>query len=460
VGYPETGSDYDLIDDLTYQYTGNRLQKVDDSNNPACQNNGFSDNGSFTNNEYLYDLNGNMIQDLNKEISNIDYTFSNLPQRVEFTTVEEDDIIYFWYDAGGQKLRKQTRTDGAIVATMDYIGSFVYENGFLQYILTDEGRIVYDRFNNTYQYQYFLNDHLGNMRILFDENGTVLQDNSYYPFGMSIDALCHSENFTPDNNYLFNGKELQDDFGLDWYDYGARFYDPDIARWNTADPLSEKYVYASPYCYTLNNPIKFSDINGQDVVLLIANEGAGGNGHMGAIIQDGNGEWHYMTIGNADPNATQSQMVSSGSQGGMALIPLGTKDKEEAIALAKQDDNNSPYKDHVEFNTSTKMDKAIFAEAQELQENINSGEIKYNAVTNNCAHAVEGIIEEGTGVDLKSGSNPQPNKRFENIKKNKDNTQKKIDSKVKVDKSEIVTVPSTLDNIPAKIIVVPKIVVY
>jgi len=84
------------------------LQKVDDANNPACQNNGFSDNGSFTDNEYLYDLNGNMIQDLNKEISNIDYTFNNLPEKVVLSTIEEEDIIYFWYDAAGQKLRKQT----------------------------------------------------------------------------------------------------------------------------------------------------------------------------------------------------------------------------------------------------------------------------------------------------------------------------------------------------------------
>jgi len=262
VGYPKTGSDYGLIDDLTYQYTGNQLQKVDDSNNPACQNNGFSDNGSFSSNEYFYDLNGNMIQDLNKEISNIDYTFTNLPQKVVLSTIEEEDIIYFWYDAAGQKLRKQTRTDGAIVATTDYIGSFVYENGFLQYILTNEGRIVYDRFNDTYQYQYFLKDHLGNTRILFDENGSVLQDNSYYPFGMAIDALCHSENFTPDNKYLFNGKELQDDFGLEWYDYGTRFYDPQLGRWHVPDPMAEKLSSFSPYNYTLNNPIFFIDPDG------------------------------------------------------------------------------------------------------------------------------------------------------------------------------------------------------
>jgi len=195
----------------------------------------------------------------------IDYTYNNLPEKVVMSTIEVEDIMYFWYDAAGQKLRKQTRTDGAIVATTDYAGSFVYENNFLQYILTDEGRIVYDRFNDTYQYQYFLKDHLGNTRILFDENGTVLQDNSYYPFGMAIEALCHSENFTPDNKYLYNGKELQDDFGLEWYDYGARFYDPQIGRWHSVDLLAEKYTHVSPYTYCADNPISFIDPNGKEI---------------------------------------------------------------------------------------------------------------------------------------------------------------------------------------------------
>jgi RHS repeat-associated protein len=264
--FGETDGDYGTIDHLTYQYTGNQLKKVDDVNNMAYQNNGFSDNGSFEPIEYLYDPNGNMTTDLNKEILNIVYNYNNLPQKIELNATGSQDLIYYWYDAAGLKLRKQTRIDQAIVATTDYIGSFVYEDNTLQYIFTDEGRIVPDGPN--FKYQYFLKDHLGNTRILFDETGTVLQDNNYYPFGMAISGLTFSESFTPDNKYLYNGKELQEDFGLEWYDYGARFYDPQIGRWHSLDKLSEKYDYCSPFAYTLNNPVNAIDIDGRYIIFI------------------------------------------------------------------------------------------------------------------------------------------------------------------------------------------------
>ena len=67
-------------------------------------------------------------------------------------------------------------------------------------------------------------------------------------------------------NYKYNGKELQES-GM--YDYGARFYMPDLGRWGAVDPMAEKYTRMSPYSYVGNNPAIFVDYDGRDFGMSI-----------------------------------------------------------------------------------------------------------------------------------------------------------------------------------------------
>jgi RHS repeat-associated protein len=93
----------------------------------------------------------------------------------------------------------------------------------------------------------------------------VYQETHYYPFGMTMEGEWQDIVNGPENKYLYNGKELNSDFDLNWSDYGARYYDAAIGRWGQVDPLAEKYYSYSPYNYTLNNPIRFIDPDGRSV---------------------------------------------------------------------------------------------------------------------------------------------------------------------------------------------------
>ena len=273
-------SGFGLIDKLAYRYNGNQLIKVTDAATASVTSYGafqFVD-GADVENEYVYDANGNMTEDFNKKISKIEYNLLNLPSKLQFSF---GHMAEYSYDGAGRKLSvtyKTSKTNlfvpmGSIVPPLstnvaltlktDYCGNMIYENGQLSKILTDVGYITLA--NSTPTYHYYLQDHLGNNRVVIDEHGQVEQVNHYYAFG----GLMGESTGGGAQPYKYNGKELDRMHGLDWYDYGARHYDAVLGRWMCVDPLAEKYDNVGSYIYCKNNPIAFMDMNGKDGVAVI-----------------------------------------------------------------------------------------------------------------------------------------------------------------------------------------------
>ena len=119
-----------------------------------------------------------------------------------------------------------------------------------------------------YVYIYLSNEEATPVDVFFDQlkvditKSPVVQQDDYYPFGLTFNSYSRENSVKQD--YLFNGKELQDELGLNWEDYGARMYDPAIARWMAIDPLCEKYNSHSPFHFSGNNPVRFVDVNGMN----------------------------------------------------------------------------------------------------------------------------------------------------------------------------------------------------
>ena len=91
---------------------------------------------------------------------------------------------------------------------------------------------------------------------------------NYYPFGLEHKGYNNVVNGT-EHKYKYNGKEIQEELGLNWYDYGARNYDASLGRWFGIDNLAEKHFNFSPYTYTANNPVLFVDFDGNDFGVLV-----------------------------------------------------------------------------------------------------------------------------------------------------------------------------------------------
>jgi RHS repeat-associated protein len=138
----------------------------------------------------------------------------------------------------------------------DYCANVVYENGVQKLLLTEEGYVNL----SDGKYYYYLKDHQGNNRVVINSSGTVQETNHYYPFG---GVFASTGNVQP---YKYNGKELDTQKGLNWYDYGARHYDATLGRWFVVDPLAEDYYSTSAYGYCLNNPVNIIDPLGTDTI--------------------------------------------------------------------------------------------------------------------------------------------------------------------------------------------------
>ncbi|UYQ94805.1 RHS repeat-associated core domain-containing protein [Chitinophaga horti] len=161
------------VDKLRYDYipgTNKLLGVVDTVFNPSSTLGDFKEPSQATS-DYSYDVAGNLKTDNNKGIQNIVYNYLNLPTQI---TISGKGTISYLYDASGVKHRKtvvdQTSSPHKTKVT-DYLSGAVYENDTLQFLAHEEGRLRPQ--DGSYIYDYFVKDHLGNVRMVLTEERTT-----------------------------------------------------------------------------------------------------------------------------------------------------------------------------------------------------------------------------------------------------------------------------------------------
>ena len=302
VGAPMHPFRWGKTDQLEYTYNGNQLIHVKDSITSTFNSNTFHyiDNTDEAA-ELEYDQNGNMTKDLNRNILSIEYNSLNLPVKIQFTKNRKTQYVY---NSDGEKMKisyytpytispfKPLNSQMSMVSTDDstanssilsgikahvsarpvigkwdslvYCGNFIYSKKTLEKILFDGGYITVDTAGLAHYY-FYQRDHLGSVRAVVNETGDETESNFYYPFGAQY-FISSSEKEIQRNR--FNGKEFDHFHGLNEYDYGARWYDPILARFTTVDPLCEKYYNISPYAYCANNPVNAVDPDGKTIYVV------------------------------------------------------------------------------------------------------------------------------------------------------------------------------------------------
>ena len=272
-----------ILDDLVFALEGNRIKEITDYANAAdlYDTKEYYDRATATDiPDMLYDANGNLKCDLDRNIDSIKYNIYNLPDTVIFSNGNK---IINHYTASGNKWKTEYHTiidamylpntaygtvfDGNLVDIhyTIYDGNIEYKyivnsmgvDSLYEYVIHNiEGYIAYHPQNNTMTQYYYHQDHLGNICAVWDAtHDSVVQQTLYYASGLPV-SVSTGQDVQP---YKYNGKEYVEMHGYDVYEYGARGYYSTIGRFTSIDPLCEQTPWQSPYVYANNNWINNID---------------------------------------------------------------------------------------------------------------------------------------------------------------------------------------------------------
>ena len=233
----------------------------------------------------------------------------------------------------------------------------------------------------------------------------IVEESNYYPFGLKHKGYNNAQNTGIGNStaqkFGYNGKEFQDELGLNLFDYHARLFDPAIGKFITMDPHAEKYARLTPYNYVYNNPVNAIDPDGKDGILIVFPDykvdtesflGRQPLGHAGVLLIDNKtGTTKYYEYGRyATKDGTKGRVrrvtipdVVIGKDG----KPTAASLKKVMAAISKKSGHGGRIEGAYtkgDFKTMNEFAQGLLKESNPGNDEYDKDRDPYNLFTNNC----------------------------------------------------------------------------
>ncbi len=245
----------------TYDKVGNRLTEVDPSDSFAFTYDSDDKltlkDRSYNDISYQYDSNGNLVwktsTNANPPHPEYNYDFEN---RLTRHLTQAGNEHLYTYDGNGNRLKHYFST-AVTEYTYDTSGSMsrLLEDG-VDYYLYGNGVLGSGdpSFGTSH---YYIEDGIGNVRFSTSSSGGTWSKMKYDPFGNDRSSF---------GSELFQFHGQQYDSASNLYYMRARYYDPELGRFISRDPVKgdlNNPQSLHPYVYSFNNPVNFSDPSGE-----------------------------------------------------------------------------------------------------------------------------------------------------------------------------------------------------
>jgi RHS repeat-associated protein len=204
----------------------------------------------------------------------------------------------------------------------------------------------------------------------------ILEENNYYAFGLKHNGYNNATTANSAYKYKYNGKELQDELGLDWYDLGARNYDASLGRWMNIDPLADQMRRHSPYNYAFDNPVYFIDPDGMQAYDWYRDS-------EGAVVYDAS-------------ITSQDDLDAAGIDGEYIAESFVAKDQNNDIFVFNDDGSVTDSDATVSLMEAGGIDTSSMTEVTSTM--VDDGES--SVLTGSLAFAAVLVADDGTGIGV------------------------------------------------------------